>query len=242
MSLTCRPFITMIATVVLILVVLAIPSSSATGANYPKPNADVLEMLRITQDKITREQNHLMDELGDLQKRYHYMKANDYTERTVAIRSMPHFWKFAFLGHPEATHILSDEDVKLVQFIKEVEVQLLRPADINGDVRIWIVMDSNAPVTPKKLWHVYSPTKTYDGPISSGIEFETEELRDGSSFFHFFGHVAHDAPMEALTAGVVQELFLDPFPYFDHYVDIEKSKRLRGHTGLEAHLVGSEEL
>jgi len=84
---------------------------------------DLLKAVEDIQEKIEAINDEASKEIVTVEKKYNLRRKPVFTERGVAIRKIPNFWKTAFLNHPSLVDVFTDDDQKVLDFVEELVVE-----------------------------------------------------------------------------------------------------------------------
>jgi len=98
-----------------------------TKEEPPAPDDDglqeVYEKLEHVQEKIEKLNEEAAEEIIQVEKKFNQKRKPSFEERSVVIKQIPHFWKRVFSNHPMISDCLSEEDLKILDYLEDVIVE-----------------------------------------------------------------------------------------------------------------------
>ncbi|ESP04562.1 hypothetical protein LOTGIDRAFT_96468, partial [Lottia gigantea] len=195
-----------------------------------------VENIEYCQSKIKDLDIKEMEEMKNTAQKYSDYKKIHFDERNKIIRNeLPHFWKTAFVNHPQIEELLTEEDVESIDYLVDLYVEDFE--DIRAGYFLHFEFSTNPYFTNTvitKEYHLMDKNHKVLGkkePISVSSEIkwkpdmdllakkkkDKKKRKTFSAFFSWFTD-NEDPASDELAEVIKEDLWLNPLQYF---LDIE---------------------
>ncbi|VDO04869.1 unnamed protein product [Rodentolepis nana] len=221
------------------------PKKARTENDIPDnaPNVDhaVLESVDAVQEAIDSLNKKASVEILKVEQKYNKLRKPHYEHRARLLANIPAFWQSVFINHRHMRRLVTEDDQKVLAFLRAVEVQEFE--DITSGYKINFFFDENDWFTNDCLTREYhvgakgepivTATKInwkpgmclFDNPDNGKKHNVDDEVQERSGFFTWFefecnavGDVIGDYIKDELWPNPLQ-YFLNPEPDSDDEVD-----------------------
>ncbi|KAM7542543.1 hypothetical protein Aperf_G00000015254 [Anoplocephala perfoliata] len=193
----------------------------------PEIDHAVLESVDSVQEAIDSLNKKASVEILKVEQKYNKLRKPHYEHRAELLAKIPVFWKTAFINHRHMRKIVTEEDKKVLTFLKAVEVQEFD--DITSGYKINFYFDENDWFTNDCITREYRVAESGD-PIVTATKInwkpnmslfdssdngkeEDNEYLNRSGFFSWFAF-ERNAVGDIIGDYVKDELWPNPLQYY----------------------------
>eukprot|EP01099_Mayorella_cantabrigiensis_P001497 TRINITY_DN1658_c0_g1_i1.p1 TRINITY_DN1658_c0_g1~~TRINITY_DN1658_c0_g1_i1.p1 ORF type:complete len:266 (-),score=105.68 TRINITY_DN1658_c0_g1_i1:75-800(-) len=194
-----------------------------------------------TFEKILEEMEKIQNQMDEIQKKkeqeliaiecnHQKERRPIYQRRNLLCEKIPNFWSTAFQNHPVLKSLLAKNEIQLLNFLKELDVETL---DTKNSLRVTLKFNENPFLQNLTLWKEIRYQDSDDEPVITASEIkwnpgmdltqngssnkeeeESDEIQD--SFFSYFqsSDDGHDYDPTELALIIRDELWADPVPHY----------------------------
>ncbi|VUZ45098.1 unnamed protein product [Hymenolepis diminuta] len=209
------------------------PKKARTENDVPDvaPDVDhaILESVDAVQEAIDSLNKKASVEILKVEQKYNKLRKPHYERRAQLLAKVPIFWQTVFINHRHMRKLVTEDDQKVLTFLRAVEVQEFE--DITSGYKINFFFDENEWFTNDCLTREYhvgekgepivTSTKInwkpgmslFESPDNGKKQSEDDELQSRSGFFSWF-EFERSAVGDVIGDYIKDELWPNPLQYF----------------------------
>eukprot|EP00475_Leptophrys_vorax_P000759 TRINITY_DN10415_c0_g1_i1.p1 TRINITY_DN10415_c0_g1~~TRINITY_DN10415_c0_g1_i1.p1 ORF type:complete len:274 (-),score=57.22 TRINITY_DN10415_c0_g1_i1:221-988(-) len=136
---------------------------------------EAINKLNTIQDELDKINEEASDKVLEVEHKFNMIRRPVYDRRTAVLDKVPDFWRTVIVNHPILSSILSEEDIKVLEYLKALDVEDFK--DVKTGYAIRFFFSPNPYFSNAELSKTYRYTP--DGDIKvEGTVIQWKEGKD----------------------------------------------------------------